>query len=53
MSTPVAIICNQVYLCQMVLTQTTLPVMEAFYTIQGEGYYQGQAAILYALADVM
>jgi len=23
---------------------TNLPVMEAFYTIQGEGYYQGQAA---------
>src|SRR5437763_7835947 len=28
----------------MVLTQTTLPVMEAFYTLQGEGFYQGQAA---------
>lgn len=28
----------------MVLTQTTLPVVEAFYTLQGEGFYQGQAA---------
>ena len=28
----------------MVLTQTALPVMEAFYTLQGEGFYQGQAA---------
>lgn len=25
-------------------TTTTLPVMEAFYTIQGEGYHQGKAA---------
>ena len=25
-------------------TVTTLPVMEHFYTLQGEGYYQGQAA---------
>lgn len=23
---------------------STLPVMERFYTIQGEGYYQGKAA---------
>ena len=29
---------------------TTLPVMEAFYTIQGEGYYQGQAAYFIRLA---
>jgi 7-carboxy-7-deazaguanine synthase len=28
----------------MILTQTALPVMEAFYTLQGEGFYQGQAA---------
>src|SRR5688572_22624012 len=30
----------------MVLTETSiqLPVMEAFYTIQGEGYHQGKAA---------
>jgi organic radical activating enzyme len=26
------------------MTTTTLPLMEAFYTIQGEGAYQGQAA---------
>jgi organic radical activating enzyme len=26
------------------LVQTTLPLMEDFYTIQGEGHYQGQAA---------
>jgi 7-carboxy-7-deazaguanine synthase len=26
------------------LTALTYPVMEAFYTIQGEGYYEGQAA---------
>jgi organic radical activating enzyme len=25
-------------------TTTSLPVMEAFYTLQGEGYYQGKAA---------
>jgi 7-carboxy-7-deazaguanine synthase len=25
-------------------TTTTLPVMEAFYTLQGEGYHQGKAA---------
>ena len=25
-------------------TSTTLPIMEAFYTIQGEGFYQGKAA---------
>src|SRR3954454_22046178 len=24
--------------------QTTLPVMEAFYTLQGEGFHQGKAA---------
>ncbi|MCS6833301.1 MAG: 7-carboxy-7-deazaguanine synthase QueE, partial [Flammeovirgaceae bacterium] len=24
--------------------ETTLPLMEAFYTIQGEGYYTGHAA---------
>ena len=28
----------------MVQTITSLPVMEAFYTIQGEGYHQGKAA---------
>ncbi|MGD1841639.1 MAG: 7-carboxy-7-deazaguanine synthase QueE [Thermonemataceae bacterium] len=27
-----------------VVTQQALPLMEAFYTLQGEGYYQGQAA---------
>jgi 7-carboxy-7-deazaguanine synthase len=32
------------YFCKMILTQTALPVMEAFYTLQGEGFYQGQAA---------
>ncbi len=26
------------------LSSTTLPVMESFYTIQGEGFYQGRAA---------
>ena len=39
-----AIIFIQVYFCKMVLTETMLPVMEAFYTLQGEGFYQGQAA---------
>jgi organic radical activating enzyme len=28
----------------MIETQTMLPVMESFYTIQGEGYHQGKAA---------
>lgn len=28
----------------MALTTTSLPVMEAFYTLQGEGYHQGRAA---------
>ena len=28
----------------MVLTQQTLPLMEAFYTLQGEGFHQGKAA---------
>ncbi len=28
----------------MVLTQQALPVMEAFYTLQGEGFHQGKAA---------
>ena len=32
------------YFCTMVLTQQTLPVMEAFYTLQGEGFHQGKAA---------
>ena len=26
------------------LTKTTLPIMESFYTIQGEGFHQGRAA---------
>src|ERR1700676_2884681 len=29
---------------------TTLPVMEAFYTIQGEGFHQGKAAYFIRLA---
>jgi organic radical activating enzyme len=29
---------------QQTLTTTSLPVMEAFYTIQGEGFHQGRAA---------
>jgi 7-carboxy-7-deazaguanine synthase len=28
----------------VISSATTLPVMEAFYTLQGEGYYQGSAA---------
>ncbi|MEQ1625114.1 MAG: 7-carboxy-7-deazaguanine synthase QueE [Sediminibacterium sp.] len=28
----------------MQITTTSLPVMEAFYTLQGEGYHQGRAA---------
>jgi 7-carboxy-7-deazaguanine synthase len=28
----------------LVATDTSLPVMEAFYTIQGEGFHQGRAA---------
>lgn len=36
------------YFCSMDLTKTSvdtkLPVMEAFYTIQGEGFHQGRAA---------
>ncbi len=30
--------------------QSSLPVMEHFYTIQGEGYYSGQAAYFIRLA---
>ena len=30
-----------------------LPVMESFYTLQGEGYYQGRPLILSALAGAM
>lgn len=29
---------------QQVLTTSTLPVMESFYTLQGEGYHKGKAA---------
>jgi 7-carboxy-7-deazaguanine synthase len=29
---------------QTLISSATLPVMEAFYTLQGEGYYQGRAA---------
>ncbi|HEY4151084.1 MAG TPA: 7-carboxy-7-deazaguanine synthase QueE [Chitinophagaceae bacterium] len=29
---------------QLIAKETTLPVMEAFYTLQGEGYHQGKAA---------
>jgi 7-carboxy-7-deazaguanine synthase len=34
------------YLCTMELTQTTIqyPIVESFYTLQGEGYHQGKAA---------
>jgi len=32
------------------ITNETLPVMEDFYTIQGEGYYQGHAAYFVRLA---
>src|SRR5436305_12997991 len=36
------------YFCSMDLTKTSvdtkLPVMEAFYTLQGEGFHQGKAA---------
>jgi organic radical activating enzyme len=32
------------------LLQTTYPVVEAFYTIQGEGFYQGHAAYFVRLA---
>ena len=31
-------------------TTTLLPVMEAFYTIQGEGFHQGKAAYFIRLA---
>src|SRR6476469_7534350 len=27
-----------------IITTTTLPVMESFYTLQGEGFHQGRAA---------
>ena len=30
-----------------------LPLMEAFYTLQGEGYYSGKAAYFYELVVVM
>lgn len=33
-----------------VIKSTTLPVMEHFYTIQGEGYHQGKAAYFIRLA---
>lgn len=29
---------------EIIATTNTLPVMEAFYTLQGEGFYQGRAA---------
>lgn len=29
---------------QIASTSNTLPVMEAFYTLQGEGFHQGRAA---------
>ncbi len=32
------------------LVTTSLPVMEAFYTIQGEGFFQGNAAYFIRLA---
>ena len=32
------------------ISVTTLPVMEHFYTLQGEGFYQGQAAYFIRLA---
>ncbi len=32
------------------MTQTTLPLMEAFYTIQGEGFHQGRPAYFIRLA---
>ncbi len=35
---------NQLILQNTLHTTVTYPIMEAFYTIQGEGYYQGQAA---------
>ena len=31
----------------------TLPVMEHFYTLQGEGFHQGKALILFVLVVVM
>ena len=30
-----------------------LPLMEAFYTVQGEGFFSGTAAYFYVLVDVM
>ena len=33
-----------------ILQPTTLPLMESFYTIQGEGFYQGHAAYFIRLA---
>lgn len=39
------------YFCRMKFdTQTHIPVMEHFYTIQGEGYYTGNAAYFIRLA---
>ncbi|WP_271711616.1 7-carboxy-7-deazaguanine synthase QueE [Marinigracilibium pacificum] len=35
---------NQIKLSQAEIKSVTLPVMESFYTIQGEGAYQGHAA---------
>ncbi len=35
---------------KVLLETTSLPVMEAFYTIQGEGFYQGNAAYFIRLA---
>nr|WP_317128986.1 hypothetical protein [Mangrovivirga cuniculi] len=35
---------NQIKIKEVEMTSETLPVMESFYTIQGEGAYQGQAA---------
>ena len=35
------------------ISAEVLPLMEDFYTIQGEGFYQGHAAYFIRLADVM
>jgi len=32
------------YLCSMITVETSIPVMESFYTLQGEGFHQGRAA---------
>ncbi len=41
---------SQIHLETLLNIATTLPIMEAFYTLQGEGFHQGKAAYFIRLA---